>query len=48
MFKLKSRLAQLRRFLAEATEPEVIAGIMEAIKDVNESLAHYAAQHPAS
>ena len=48
VFKLKSRLAQLRRFLAEATEPEVIAGIMEAIKDVNESLAHYAAQHPAS
>lgn len=47
LLKLKSRLVQLERFLAETTDPLVIAGIMEAIKDINESIGHYFAQHPA-
>ena len=44
--KLLSRLSQLEKLRAEATDPVVLAGIFEAIKDVNESIAKYRAQHP--
>jgi hypothetical protein len=47
LLKLRSRLGQLEQMRNDITDPMVTAGIMEAIKDVNESIAHYATAHPA-
>ncbi len=44
--KLKNRLEQLDKFPVEGSDPLVISGIMEAIKDVNESIDRYRSQHP--
>jgi hypothetical protein len=40
------RLSLLQQLQGEATEPLVIAGIMEAQKDLNKFIAAYVAQHP--
>ena len=44
--KLKDRLAQLEKMPVEGSDPLVISGIMEAIKDVNESIDRYRSKHP--
>ncbi|MFM2081697.1 MAG: hypothetical protein RL380_388, partial [Verrucomicrobiota bacterium] len=44
--KMQNRLAQLQQLAAEATDPLVIAGLAEAQKDLNKSIANYAAAHP--
>ena len=44
--KLKNNQAQLEKFLGEATDPLVTSGIVEALKDIHESMTRYAQQHP--
>ena len=44
--KLKNNQAQLEKFLAEASDQVVMSGIVEALKDIHESMTRYAQQHP--